>query len=53
MTRQPAERPTLARVWPDAAAGAALVLLVLAFFWKMDFTDLILPRGDTGRKRGA
>ncbi|HOA23521.1 MAG TPA: YfhO family protein [Aggregatilineales bacterium] len=46
MTRQPAERPTLARVWPDAAAGAALVLLVLAFFWKMAFTDLILPRGD-------
>jgi hypothetical protein len=25
----------------------ALVVLVIAFFWKMVFTDLILPRGDT------
>jgi hypothetical protein len=31
----------------DLVAVAALALLVVAFFWKMVFTDLILPRGDT------
>lgn len=30
----------------DIVALAALLALVLAFFWKMAFTDLILPRGD-------
>lgn len=29
------------------APGIALGLIVVAFFWKMAFTDLILPRGDT------
>ena len=31
---------------PDALAVAALVALVLAFFWRLAFTNLILPRGD-------
>lgn len=30
----------------DLLAAAALIGLVLLFFWKMAFTDLILPRGD-------
>lgn len=30
----------------DILAAATLVLLALGFFWKMAFTDLILPRGD-------
>lgn len=30
----------------DVFAVTALVLLAIAFFWKMAFTDLILPRGD-------
>src|SRR5687767_7006346 len=30
----------------DVFALAALALLVVAFFWRMIFTDLILPRGD-------
>lgn len=44
----PADRttppPRLGRA--DVFALAALIGLVLAFFWKMAFTDLILPRGD-------
>lgn len=31
----------------DWIALAALAALCLAFFWRMTFTDLILPRGDT------
>ncbi|MBN1429676.1 MAG: YfhO family protein [Anaerolineae bacterium] len=32
--------------WADALAIIVLVLLTVAFFWRMVFTDLILPRGD-------
>ncbi len=35
-----------ARRWPDLLAVGALILLVIAFFWRMAFTDRILPRGD-------
>lgn len=31
---------------PDATAIIALIGLALGFFWKIAFTDLILPRGD-------
>ncbi len=30
----------------DAAAAGVLVILVIAFFWRLVFTDQILPRGD-------
>ncbi len=40
------ETPPPSLTWRDAAALAALVLLAVAFLWKMTFTDLILPRGD-------
>jgi hypothetical protein len=32
--------------WPDGAVFAVLTILTVAFFWRMVFTDLILPRGD-------
>ncbi|MBN1119825.1 MAG: YfhO family protein [Anaerolineae bacterium] len=32
--------------WPDLLAVGALILLVITFFWRMAFTDRILPRGD-------
>ncbi|GAB4478613.1 MAG: hypothetical protein Kow00124_23240 [Anaerolineae bacterium] len=38
--------PSLRLSRADALAVAALALLCLAFFWRMAFTDLILPRGD-------
>lgn len=40
----PPAPPRLSRA--DAIAIAALIVLSVAFFWKMAFTDLILPRGD-------
>src|SRR5574341_512327 len=39
-------RQLIARIPPDAFAVGALFLLVVAFFWRMTFTNLILPRGD-------
>src|SRR5437868_4543905 len=30
----------------DLIAVAVLILLTILFFWRMVFTDLILPRGD-------
>ncbi len=44
MPDRAAPPPRLSRA--DALAVAALALLCLAFFWRMAFTDLILPRGD-------
>ncbi|MBN1311435.1 MAG: YfhO family protein [Anaerolineae bacterium] len=38
--------PTARLTWADALAVAALILLTIAFFWRMVLTDLILPRGD-------
>jgi hypothetical protein len=38
------QAPPLSRA--DVLAVAALILLTIAFFWKMVFTGLILPRGD-------
>ena len=40
-------QPVESTVWPDLVAVLALVGLGIAFFWKMTFTGLILPRGDT------
>jgi hypothetical protein len=40
----PPTPPRLSRA--DGLAIAALIVLAVAFFWKMAFTDLILPRGD-------
>jgi len=31
----------------DILAVIALALVILGFFWRMAFTNLILPRGDT------
>ncbi len=39
-------RSKTATLWVDLAALLALIGLTIAFFWKMAFTDLILPRGD-------
>lgn len=46
--RHPASEPPLPPLSrADVFALAVLAVFVLSFYWKMVFTDLILPRGDT------